>query len=185
MRNKKPVVVLINGKARHGKNTLAYILQNILSRKNIKSYIEGNASAVKQLALTEFKWNGLKDDRGRQLLIDITNSGYNYDPFFWEKKTEHSASKIFNLDVLIIPDWRYLNTKKYFKDRGYEVCCLHIEREKAIIEMNQQLQNDISEKGFDISEYDYKIYNKSDDLDHLKQLVQEFIVPIITKHITK
>ena len=63
--------------------------------------------------LLDFASDRLKDDKGRRLLIDITETGYKYDPYFWEKKT---IQKILNnnFKVTFIPDWRYYNTYQFF-----------------------------------------------------------------------
>lgn len=179
----KRTIILINGKARCGKDTLAKILY-----RNLASYVNGNigilpnASSVKELAFQEFMWNRLKDDKGRRLLIDITETGYKYDPYFWEKKT---IQKILNnnFKVTFIPDWRYYNTYQFFKDCGFNVITIHLERTHLNNELSEELQNDISEQGFDPQLYDYNIINSSDDLGHLEQLVVDLFIPTILKRI--
>lgn len=179
----KRTAILINGKARCGKDTLAKILyRNLAGHINGNIGILPNASSVKELAFQEFMWNRLKDDKGRQLLINITEAGYNYDPYFWEKKTIQKIIRD-NLKVVFIPDWRYYNTYQFFKDCGFNVIAIHLERTHLKNELSEELQNDISEQGFDSSVYDYNIINSSDDLDHLEQLIVDLFIPNILKRI--
>lgn len=179
----KRTVILINGKAGCGKDTLAKILYRGLKdamTTECKMGIVSNAKAVKTLAFNEFTWNRLKDDRGRQLLIDITNAGYKYDSSFWEKKT---IQEILNNNYLItlIPDWRYENTYHFFKQCGFNVIAVHLERTKLQSTLSDDLKADKSEQGFDKNLYDFNVVNSSDDLDHLEQLVNDLLIPTLLK----
>ena len=179
----KRTVILINGKAGCGKDTLARILVRGLRdrvEKVGKIGVIHNAKAVKNLAFNEFTWNRLKDNRGRQLLIDITNAGYRYDPCFWEKKTIKDILDNNNL-VTIIPDWRYETTYHFFKNSGFRVITLHLDRKKLQSNMCDSLKQDKSEQAFDKSLYDYNIINSSDDLDHLERLVNDLFIPTLLK----
>jgi len=146
-------IILINGKARSGKDTLASLIRGILGHRKV--LIRPNAYSVKECALKYFSWNGAKDTKGRQLLIDITNLGYKQDPYHWEKLTlKHTLDKD-NYDYLIIPDWRYMSTYEYFKSEGYEVITIHRHRD-IDNGLDDSLKNDISEQGFNMT-YDLEV----------------------------
>ena len=146
-------IILINGKARSGKDTLASLIKGILKDKKV--LIRGNAHSVKECALKYFNWNGAKDTKGRQLLIDITNLGYSQDPYHWERLTLKYALDRDNYDYLIIPDWRYMSTYEYLKEEGYEVITIHRQRD-IDNGLHDSLKNDISEQGFNIT-YDLEV----------------------------
>ena len=69
-------IVLINGVARSGKDTFAEMLVPYLCEDK-KGFILPNAFGVKEVASRVYGWDGDKDERGRSLLIDITNIGIN------------------------------------------------------------------------------------------------------------
>lgn len=134
-------VILICGQAHSGKTTLAKFLKEHLDINNRGVYCErtlirNNGQSVKDIAVRDFKWNGVKDESGRQLLLDITEDGYAQDQFYWERETFHEAIKHKeyhnkNCDVLIIPDWRYPSTKSYFDKMADEVITIKITRDEA------------------------------------------------------
>ena len=146
-------IILINGKARSGKDTLASLIKGILKDKKV--LIRGNAQTVKDCAKRYFNWNGVKDTKGRQLLIDITNLGYSKDPYHWDKLTLKYALDRGLYDYLIITDWRYMSTYEYLKEQGYEVITIHRQRD-IDNGLHYSLKNDISEQGFNIT-YDLEV----------------------------
>lgn len=162
--------ILINGKAGSGKDTFAKFLNEYLFLLEKKPLIVHNASYVKAIAEKIFGWDKKKDNKGRKLLIDITNAGYNYDEYFWERKTEdfilkklYNAGSINNVYV-IIPDFRYKKTLDYFKSK-YKVFTIKIERDFDN-KLDDKLKNDISEN-LDI-DFDLVVYNNG-TLDELKE----------------
>ena len=118
-------VVLLNGKAGSGKNTVAKMLRKYSKEECV---IIENASEVKHLANTYFHWDGVKNSKGRQLLVNITEAGYSYNPYFWDKKTYERALIEANNKVLIIPDWRYASTYLYHQNKGYPVVTVQVKR---------------------------------------------------------
>ena len=61
-------VILISGKARHGKDTLAGMMKEELERKSKRVLIAHYADLLKFICKNFFGWNGEKDDNGRALL---------------------------------------------------------------------------------------------------------------------
>lgn len=167
-------IILLNAKARHGKDTFAVYLAEELKKRNLSYLISHNAASVKDLAYDYFDWDGIKDDKGRGLLIDITNTGYKYDPYFWEKKNKIN---ILERDFYIIPDWRYIKTLEYFKNKGYKITTVHIDRTNFENNLGESLKNDSSERGFNSFEFDFEIKNES--LENLKTYAKIVIDNII------
>lgn len=162
-------LILINAKARAGKDTLATYIYKELERIGKTCLISHNADAVKTLAYEYFNWDGNKDDKGRKLLIDITETGYNSDEFFWEKK---NGMNDIDRDVYQIPDFRYMTTYTYFKNKGYDIVTVHIERPGFDNGLSDNLKNDISEQGLDLK-FDYNIV--TDSLEFLETTAKEIV----------
>lgn len=179
VRNMK--VVLICGKASSGKSTFAQFLKENFDLDNRAMYfdrtlIRHNAQSVKDKATKDFKWNGVKDYKGRQLLLDLTEDGYAKDQFYWEKETftEAIMYKEFtnkNCNILIIPDWRYPSTKDYFEKVADEVVTIRIENPNLEKGTHDDHVSETMFKNFDV---DYTIYN-STDLTNLRKMAKEIV----------
>lgn len=171
-------VILISGKARSGKNQLAEYLKEYLDVDHKgaicnKTLIRGNAECVKEIAYSKYDWNGEKDSKGRQLLIDITNKGYAEDTYYWEKNTflELISYKEFinkNCQFLIMPDWRYPQTLDYFKQVADNVITIKVTRPNL---PKGTHEHHISENALESFNVQYKVENNK-DLDNLKNIAK-------------
>lgn len=174
-------VILICGKARSGKNQLADYLKEYLDVDVKGAYfdrtlIRGNAQSVKDKAERQFNWNGEKDAKGRQLLIDITNMGYAEDINFWEKQTftEAIMHKEFvnkNCEYLIIPDWRYPQTLDYFRKVADSVTTIRVTRPNMTGGTHKY---HTSENALDLFDVQYEVENDK-DLDNLKKVAKKIV----------
>lgn len=164
----RKTVILINGKAQSGKSTLA----ELLASKIQNSKVIHNADSVKELATNFFGWNGVKDDDGRELLIGISEVGYDYKDNFWEYKT---LSKIEDKDeVIIIPDFRYEQTYHFFKEQGFRVIALYVSMTKDINTMNVSMKEHSTEQRLNIK-FDTEFINKFGKEEQLEEFADEFI----------
>lgn len=167
-------VILICGESGSGKTELANFIKEYLDNRTGTyldvTLVRGNAQSVKDKATKQFNWNGVKDKKGRQLLIDITDEGYARDKFYWENETfteaiMHKEFTCKTCDYLVIPDWRYSCTLEYFKNRMEKVIAI-----KVVRPSRKQGTHDShsSENNFKDFEIDMEVYNTK-DLDYLKQ----------------
>ena len=62
-------IFLISGKARSGKDTVFNLFEDILGRDRVKRW--AFADYLKEICSDYFYWNGVKDDKGRNLLIKV------------------------------------------------------------------------------------------------------------------
>lgn len=168
----KKNIVLINGKARSGKDTVAKLLQKRFERRGFTVSIRPNAQAVKDIASHIFNWNEIKDTKGRQLLLDITQAGYNYDPYFWESVNNKYMN---HYDVYIIPDWRYKSTYNYFSLND-NVITINVSNENR--ESIGELSNHSSETGLDDFVFDYFVDNNGnlEDLEEQIKVLHKYIL---------
>ena len=158
-------IVLINGIARSGKDTFAEMLVPHLCGTDKTGFILPNAFGVKEVASKVYGWNGVKDERGRSLLIDITNTGYKYDPMFWEKYANNHLKSLEkqinqNFDFVVVPDFRYPITQRYYIALGYRVITIYVARPDFDNELGVN-KYDVSEMPMDI-DFDYTVINDSD-----------------------
>lgn len=168
----KPLIILINGKARSGKNELAEIIKK--HNKHLNVDIIGNADAVKDISSEIFGWDDIKDEKGRRLLINVANTAYAYDKYFWEKRTE-SAIVFGYDDIIIIPDFRYINTYEYFTKEGYDVKTIHIQMDKDINTLNNEVKKDKTEQKLDVK-FDFEIVNEFGNLAKLNEFVKNNLI---------
>lgn len=174
-------IILICGKARSGKDTLAKFMKEALDVNESGAYfdrtlVRGNAQSVKDIAYNLHNWNGEKDATGRQLLLDITEKGYKQDPNFWEKETftqaiMHQQFENKNLEYVIIPDWRYAQTKEYFEKVADKLITI-----KVIRHNNEEgtHANHPSEMDYNNFEVDHVIWNDS-DVTNLKRHAKKIV----------
>jgi hypothetical protein len=66
------------------------------------------ADELKLLCSDYFNWNGVKDNNGRKLLIDVAQAAKNIDPNFWAKKTYKNIKDngLENRDI-VVSDFRF------------------------------------------------------------------------------
>lgn len=67
-------IIILNGKGTVGKDTFAQQLSSLCKTK-IYSTIDN----IKQIALNDFQWDGVKDFKGRKLLSDLKLASMNYN----------------------------------------------------------------------------------------------------------
>jgi hypothetical protein len=170
--SKKPFIINISGKARHGKDTFAKYLMNCLYEKHGKHIqIIKFGDEVKEKA-EEVGWNGKKDENGRTLLQFIGDFFRKYiDKDYWVKK---AYKKINNdNDYIIIPDTRYLNEIMFFKDRNYlslTLCIQRYNKDGSLYnELTDEQQKHASETALDDYGFDYYIKAYSGDVDTLEK----------------
>lgn len=107
-------IILISGKSQVGKDTLAdYFVSHL--NDNYKSYLIisekiGFADEIKRVAKENFGWNGIKDEKGVNLLIRIGEIGREYNENIWVDKLLNNSIDINERNHLyIIKDWRFIN----------------------------------------------------------------------------
>lgn len=169
--------ILICGKATSGKSTFATLLMQELN-KNIdkpRAKVINNGLTVKTYAESCFHWDKEKDARGRQLLLDITNAGYNYDTYFWEKETEMMFRKYQSvyetIDVLIVPDWRFEKTHTFFKNMPGEVITVEVNNPNIPKGTHDDHPSENDFKNFHSKYY----IDNSKDINHLENLAKTFL----------
>lgn len=189
-RTKKVQLVLFGGKAGAGKTTAASWVQRrleVYSGTGLISEVRGFATPVKEIAASCFKWDGVKDDRGRRLLQVIgTDAGRAYNPNLWvEYMNEYITGTLFIPHIMLVDDWRFPNEKEYFLNNFmYEVTAVRINRDFHILN-KPTLSEHPSENSLpdDVEYYDFDIDNNG-TLEELYKELDSIVSYLSTKIIS-
>lgn len=153
--------ICISGKARHGKDTAAHFMRDILEQKGKRVLIAHYADLLKYICKTFFKWNGKKDEEGRTLLQYVgTDIIREQEPNYWVDFII-GILKLFDheWDYVIIPDCRFPNEIDAMRDAGFKVTSIKIIRDNFIEDLTKEQKQHISETALDDYVFDIVIHN--------------------------
>jgi hypothetical protein len=175
--DKHKYVINISGKAGHGKDTFASHLKEYLESQGLVVTVLHFAKAVKEIAKIEFGWDGNKDEKGRQLLIDVGMKYREIDPDIWVKKLIPDIGT-YLVDVILIPDTRFPNEismiQDYCETKGYNHTAVRVNRpafENKTLTIGQK--KDISETSLDnpeLFEYYFNCWGIRQNYNYAKVL---------------
>lgn len=104
-------LILISGKAGHGKDTLAKYMKAIFEMQNKKVLITHYGDLLKYICMAFFNWDGQKDEAGRTLLQYVgTDIIRKKKPDYWVQFVADMLSFFPDQwDYVLIPDVRFPN----------------------------------------------------------------------------
>lgn len=169
-------VILISGKAQHGKDTAARILRDELESHGNKVLIAHYADLVKYICKTFFNWDGKKDSYGRHLLQYIgTDVIRSRDPNYWVDFLSEILSFFPDeWDFVLIPDTRFPNEITKMKESGLDVVHLRIVRDGYESPLTEEQREHPSETALDGVEPDAWIKNDG-NMGALVSVIQTWI----------
>jgi len=156
----KQVIVLVSGQAGVGKTTFSTIASNFCQEAGFKTAIQPFALELKKIAI-QLGWNRIKDEKGRQLLIDLGQAARRYDKDIWAKLAFSQIKD--DDDFVFIDDWRFENEYSYLNKvtgmtpDGYLIITVKIIAENREILRDTPQYQDESERGLD--NFDKMLYN--------------------------
>lgn len=161
--NKDLKIFLISGKARHGKDTVASILEKELTSKGKRVLVTHYADLVKYICKTFFDWDGNKDEKGRTILQYVgTDIVRNKRPNYW---VEFVMEVLWmfgdNWDYVIIPDTRFPNEVDFPKQTYDNVYHINVVRPDFESELTEEQLKHPSETALDNVTPDYVLYNNA------------------------
>lgn len=169
-------IVLISGKAQHGKDTVAELMKDEFYSQGKSVLVTHYADLVKYICKSFFGWDGEKNEVGRTLLQRIgTDVVRTTNPDYWVSFIIDML-KMFvgEWDVVLIPDTRFPNEvskmKEAFPDNTVH---LRVVRDNFKSSLTEEQLSHPSETALDNEEYDYIIHN-NEDLISLENKVREF-----------
>lgn len=178
-------VIVISGKARHGKDTTAGFLKSALEADGNSVLVAHYGDLVKYVCKTFFGWNGEKDEYGRTLLQKVGTDAIR------AKRSDYWVSFISDImeffpgewDYVLIPDCRFPNEVDYIKNAGFDAVHLRIVREGFVSPLTPEQQTHPSETALDNTPADYYIKNNGAVSDMGKAVI-ELLVELNGSHQT-
>jgi hypothetical protein len=161
-------LILICGKAQHGKDTAAEFIKKNLEEKGNKVLLTHFADLLKYICKQFFGWNGEKDEAGRTLLQWVgTEKVREIFPTFWADFINDILT-IFKdeWDYVIIPDCRFPNEIDSFAE--FHPTTVRVERLQFESTLTEEQKQHISEIALDNYKFDYYIKSLS-GIDNLKR----------------
>lgn len=158
-------VICISGKARHGKDTTAKHLSEILQEKGYKVLITHYADLLKFICKNMFSWDGQKNEEGRHILQYVgTDIIKKQQPNFWVD----FIIQILQLfpdtwDYVLIPDCRFPNEITRMKEAGLHTIHVRVIRPFFENGLTEEAKKHISETALDQFKYDLLLLNSGDD----------------------
>jgi hypothetical protein len=184
----KTIIILLSGKAGVGKSTTADFMCDFIEDNYTEytSLVRSFAGELKNIARS-IGWDGVKDEKGRNLLIDLGCNARKYDEAVWAKKLVEGLENHPNypVDFVFLDDWRFPNEGKFLENqpmyRVFKVRIISPEREllKGTAAYFDQSECSLDDNPLN---YDYMIYN-SGTLNDLKVISQSIIKDILGKDI--
>lgn len=157
-------VVLISGKATHGKDFTANILKQELEKRNNKPLILHYADYLKFLCKSAYAWDGKKDENGRTLLQHIgTDLARNNNPDIWVNVVIETIKALkTEFDYFIIPDTRFPNEIERMVDEFGEtsVININVKRDNYVSGLSAEQLKHPSETALDKYSFDHVLVNK-------------------------
>ena len=168
-------IILISGKARHGKDSTAKFIKQRLEAKGNKVLITFFGDLLKYILTKYFNWDGKKDENGRTLLQTIgTDVVRKQKPNYWVD----FLVELFTLferewDYVIIPDVRFRNECERFI--GFDTINIRVERLNFQSPLTPKQQKHPSETELDNYEHFDYIIRAESGLDNLEREVNRFM----------
>jgi hypothetical protein len=173
-------IVPINGKAQHGKDTMATHLSFELVKLGKRVLIVRFADYLKFIAKEYFGWNGEKDDDGRTLLQWLgTDKVRAKNPDFWVDTLARFVGMFEeDFDFFLIPDARFPNEADDWELRSlkfgngqWQAVTVKVVRPNFDNGLTEALKSHSSETSMDNFEFDYVF--ESDTMTELSENAQK------------
>lgn len=151
-------VILISGKAGHGKDTLAGYMKDYLESRKFKVLIVHYGDLLKYICKSLFGWDGQKDDYGRTLLQRVgTDVIRKKEPDYWVRFVSDMLWFFPDeWDYVLIPDVRFPNEIEGLA--GFDPYHIRIDR-PGFNMLTEEQQHHISETALDEYPYDLLVRN--------------------------
>ena len=177
-------VILISGKARHGKDTFAEILEEKLYQRGYSTVVDRFAKYIKGYLKDYYKWDGVtKSEEVRQKLqilgTDIIKEKLNYKCFHSLRLSQDFSIVQDDFDYFLVADARFedeiLVMKSMFPNK---VISVRIERDNITGGLTKEQLQHKSETALDNFKFDVVIKNNG-TLEDLSKEVDKFIEQIL------
>lgn len=182
-KRKEPFIILIAGRARSGKSSLAQCLKLEFEQINKKVVFSPYTKYLK-LYIEEITNKKINDnDKPRDLLQQISSKiikgELSKNNFFIDRQIEDIEIYSYFADVIIIPDVRFPKEIEILKEKFPNIISIGIKRKDYISTLTKEQQEDITETALNYyNKYDFEVLNNTDT--NLQEIAKK-IVEIQTK----
>lgn len=169
-------VIVISGKAQHGKDTTGSFIKEELEAAGKRVIITHYGDLLKYICEKFFDWDGRKDEKGRTLLQYIgTNIVRNQNPRFWTDFLV-GVAKLFDgtWDYMIIPDTRFPNEVTCWYANGYKTTHIEVVRDGFDSGLTAEQMQHPSENALKDFKPDIEIHNDG-SLEDLKERAKKIV----------
>lgn len=180
-------IINISGKAEHGKDTLALMLKDKLSKSGKQSLILHYGDYLKFLCKVLYNWDGQKNEEGRMLLQQFgTNKVRDIIPDYWVISVANQLDLLEYLDeepdFVLIPDCRFPNEIEWWAKNGFQQKSVRVIRNNHISKLTAEQLQHPSEIALDeYQHFDFVV--QAQDMEGLEvvaeRLTQELLGDII------
>lgn len=172
-------VICISGHAQHGKDTAAEIMRKMLWGFGRSVLIIHNADLLKYMCRQFFRWDGNKDEHGRELLQRVgTDIVRAQRPDYWVGFIA-DVLELFHdkWDYVLIPDCRFPNEIDVLSSRGFNVIHVRVVRDNFDNGLTEAQKAHPSETAMDAVAPDVVIDNSGSIVDLTREIIG-FIYPM-------
>ena len=178
MKSKKPKIYIVGGKARHGKDTVSTLIEEIYKEKNKKVLNLQYSSYIKEYAKKITDWDGSEETKPRALLQQLGTEVIreNIDFHFFVKRIIGDLKVYsFFFDVVTISDARAKIEFDEPKKELANVIAIKITRQNFDNGLTEEQKNHFTEIDLDdYKKFDYEVINDG-TLDDLKEKIRSII----------
>jgi len=174
-------IILFSGSAESGKTFSLNILKEKLESYDKKVMVLNFADCLKFVAREYFKWDGKKDDAGREILQKLgTDIIRRRNPRFWSGFVVNLVDVFYpDYDYFLIGDWRFPDEFYCF---GYlefgSVITIRIIRKNFNNSLTDEQKKHISEIALDDFDFDYILESES-GIENLSREVEKLFLYIM------
>lgn len=165
-----PIVLLISGKAEHGKDTFAdSFIKEAQNKLGYRCLRIKYGDILKYVCKSYFGWNGEKDKVGREMLQQVgTNLCRNNNPEIWVNCVKEIVKGLqTEYDFVLVPDCRFPNELDW-SDTDFFTFTIRINRQNEdgtpyINHLTEEQKQHPSETALDNYKFNYEIVNEKLD----------------------
>ncbi len=178
----EPIIFVISGKARAGKDTTASYIIEYAKKRNLKAFNLQYSFPLKNYAMNISDWDGNEETKPRKLLQDLGTLVIREkidDLFFVKRMISDIMIYSYYFDVITISDARYPVEIDKIKQRFPNVKSVIIKRPGFKSNLTKKQQNHVSERALDnYDKFDYEVVNDG-SLDDLRKKVNNMVKEVL------
>lgn len=177
-KRKIPLIILISGRARSGKSSLAKHLKSTYETDNKKVVTSPYSKYLKYYIEEITGKKIIENNKPRDLLQQISSKIIKGDlkktNFFIDRQIEDIEIYSYFADVILVPDVRFPEEIKKIKEKFSNVISIGVIRKNYVSDLTKEQQQDITEIALD-DYHNYDIEIENNDKVDLEIVAKEII----------